>query len=79
MITSDDIRPVPLFAGLGEDMLRRLAARSADLRLRAGDWVVREGDPPAFFVVIDGCIAATTRRLLPQRPRLPYPARFPRA
>jgi hypothetical protein len=41
MITVDEIRTVPLFAGIDEDLLRRFALRAADLRLRPGDWAAR--------------------------------------
>jgi len=59
MITADDIRATPLFAGLDEDFLRRVGARAADLRLRAGDWIAREGDNGAFFVLLSGSVEIT--------------------
>lgn len=59
MITVDQIRHIPLFAGLDGDLLRRIAARAADLRLRAGDWAAREGESGAFFVLLEGSIEIT--------------------
>ncbi len=59
MITVDAIRPVPLFAGLDEDLLRRIAARAADVRLRAGDWAAREGEAGAFYILLAGRMEIT--------------------
>jgi thioredoxin reductase (NADPH) len=59
MITADDIRTVPLFTDLDDNQLRRIAARAADLRVRTGDWVAREGEPGAFYVVLEGAVEVT--------------------
>lgn len=59
MITFEDIYTVPLFATLSEERIRRIAARAADIRLRAGDWAAREGDTGAFFVLLEGELEAT--------------------
>jgi len=54
MITPDLVRKIPLFAELDERTLATIAASAADLRLRAGDWFIYEGEAPAFFALIEG-------------------------
>src|SRR2546426_12110811 len=56
MITVDLLRGVPLFASLPASELETLAARGADIRLRAGDWLIHEGELPSFFVRLAGRI-----------------------
>lgn len=43
MITPQCLREVPLFAGLDEALLGAVAAESADVRLNAGEYLIREG------------------------------------
>jgi EmrB/QacA subfamily drug resistance transporter len=53
--TADFLAAVPLFAGLPAEALQRLAERSRELRLDAGDWLFRAGDPAdALFVIRAG-------------------------
>ena len=59
MITPDEVRGVPLFSAVDDEHIRRVAARAADVRLSPGDWAAREGEPGAFFVLLDGCIEIT--------------------
>jgi thioredoxin reductase (NADPH) len=54
MITADLLRAVPLFASLPQAELETLAGNGADIRLRAGDWLVREGELASFFVLLEG-------------------------
>jgi thioredoxin reductase (NADPH) len=56
MITVDLLRSVPLFRPLPTPELETLAARGADIRLRAGDWLIHEGELPSFFVLLEGRI-----------------------
>jgi len=56
MITVDLLRGVPLLASLPASELETLAARGADIRLRAGDWLIHEGELPSFFVLLEGRI-----------------------
>ena len=52
----------PLFAGLGDDLTRRLAAESFDRVYAIGEAVTREGDPGAsMFVIISGRVEVTIR------------------
>ena len=50
---------VPLFAGIDEAELEEIASRAADIHLRAGDWLIQEGETPSFFMVLSGRLAVT--------------------
>src|SRR5580698_8355247 len=54
MITPDELARAPLFALLTPMQRERVSRMAADLRVQAGDWLTREGDAPAFFVVLEG-------------------------
>ena len=56
MITASELRGIPLFATLPDDEAETLTARLADVHLRAGDWLLHEGQQPSFFLLIDGSI-----------------------
>ncbi len=58
MLTIDDIRTVPLFAGLPDSELDRLAKSAGDVHLQAGDFAVHEGGEPALYAVLEGKIEA---------------------
>ena len=59
MITAGELRAIPLFAALPDNEAHALAARLADVRLREGDWLLQEGDTPAFYLVLDGALAVS--------------------
>ena len=54
MLTTDDVRQIPLFANLGPTELDRLAQTSADMHLAAGEFAVPEGGERALFAVLAG-------------------------
>jgi thioredoxin reductase (NADPH) len=56
VITADELRRVPLFAALPDNEAASLAARVADVRLRAGDWLIQEGEQPSFFLLLEGSL-----------------------
>jgi thioredoxin reductase (NADPH) len=56
MITADLLAHVTLFAPLPESERATLASRAADVRIRAGEHLVLEGQAPAFFGLIEGRI-----------------------
>ena len=58
MITSAELENIPLFAGVEEEERRRLARRAADIHLEPGEWLIREGEEPRFFVILDGELEA---------------------
>jgi thioredoxin reductase (NADPH) len=63
VITADDLKDVPVFACLDEAERVRLAARAADLRLRNGDWLFREGEQTSFYVLLEGRVKLFKRAL----------------
>ena len=58
MITAAELAQIPVFAGLDESECQRFAQKAADIRVEAGDWVIREGEDPRFFVVLEGLLQA---------------------
>jgi thioredoxin reductase (NADPH) len=54
MFTSEELRQAKIFACLDEVERARLARTVADVRLKPGEWFVREGEPACFFVVFEG-------------------------
>jgi NTE family protein len=53
---------VPLFSGLDAELLTEVAATARELRVEAGEWVFREGDPgDAMYVVRAGRIEVVDR------------------
>jgi thioredoxin reductase (NADPH) len=56
MILADDLKSIPIFACLNDAQRQRMAQTAADIRVLAGEWVIREGDVPWFFVLIDGAM-----------------------
>jgi thioredoxin reductase (NADPH) len=58
MITSAELEKIPLFAGVEEQERRRLARRAADIFLEPGEWLIREGEEPRFFVILEGELEA---------------------
>ena len=59
MITPELLRPLGLFASLEDADLQEIAASSADIHLIADEWLVHEGEMPAFFVLLEGNIEVT--------------------
>jgi thioredoxin reductase (NADPH) len=56
MITAALLRDVPLLAKVPDAELAVIAARAADIHLRANDWLIQEGEVPSFFIVITGSL-----------------------
>jgi thioredoxin reductase (NADPH) len=54
MITAELLRSIRLFAGVPMHELEAIAGRAADVDLRAGDWLISEGEEAAFFGIISG-------------------------
>jgi thioredoxin reductase (NADPH) len=49
-----ELRDLPVFEGVCDASLSRAAAHAADVRIDAGQWLVREGDGAAFYVLLEG-------------------------
>jgi thioredoxin reductase (NADPH) len=56
VITAAELAFIPLFAVLDESVRQRLAQKAADIRVESRDWVIREGEDPRFFVVLEGLL-----------------------
>jgi thioredoxin reductase (NADPH) len=56
VITAAELALIPLFTGLDESARQRLAQKAADIRAEVGDWVIREGEEPRFFAVLEGLL-----------------------
>src|SRR4051812_13763668 len=54
METSDFLRNVPVLAGLSHELLERLAGEVREVRVRAGDWVLREGEAAESLFIVRG-------------------------
>ena len=58
MITSAELAQTPLFAGVEEAERQRLARKAADIHLEPGEWLIREGEEPRFFIILEGELEA---------------------
>ncbi|MEP6942506.1 MAG: FAD-dependent oxidoreductase [Betaproteobacteria bacterium] len=56
MITPTELHSIPLFASLPEREAQALAGRMADVRLGTGEWLIHEGEQPAFFMLVEGSL-----------------------
>jgi thioredoxin reductase (NADPH) len=59
MITPDLLKEVPLFAEVPHPELATIAGRAADIQLRDGEWLIHEGETPAFFVLLSGLLSVS--------------------
>jgi thioredoxin reductase (NADPH) len=56
MIAPNELKGIPIFDCLDEAQRRRYAEKAADVRLGAKEALIREGDTPNFFVLLDGSL-----------------------
>jgi hypothetical protein len=54
MLTSPELKKIPVFSCLNDADLMWLSQQAADLHLEPGDYLIHEGEPTPFFVVMDG-------------------------
>ena len=54
MIEFAELRGLQVFEGVSDAALNRAAAHAADVRVDAGQWLVREGEAAAFYVLLSG-------------------------
>jgi thioredoxin reductase (NADPH) len=69
VITAAELAQIPVFDGLDESERQRFAQKAADIRAEAGDWVIREGEDPRFFVLLEGMLQ-TVKDIVGQRREL---------
>jgi len=56
MICIDELRSFPIFECLSDQWLQRIAGTAAEVSVTSGDWIIREGETPSFFVLLDGAL-----------------------
>ena len=54
MLTSSELKKIPIFACLNDTSLVWLSQQAADLHLEPGEYLIHEGEPTPFFVVMEG-------------------------
>jgi thioredoxin reductase (NADPH) len=59
MITTDELRAIPLFSTLADKELAYIERTVADIRLNPGEYAVHEGEARAFFATIEGKLEVT--------------------
>jgi CRP-like cAMP-binding protein len=61
-VTPDELRAIPLFEGVSDAGLERLAASSAEIECEPGQVLVLRGDPGSgMYVVLDGTVVVELR------------------
>jgi thioredoxin reductase (NADPH) len=61
MIKPDEVSSIELFAAMTDALRMRIVSRSADIRVNAGEWVTREGDPPFLWTLLEGKVEIVKR------------------
>jgi len=54
MLTTVELKKIPIFSCLNDANLLWLAQQAADVHLEAGEYLIHEGEPTPFFVVMEG-------------------------
>jgi hypothetical protein len=54
MLTSSELKEIPIFSCLNDANLMWLSQQAADLHLELGEYLIHEGEPTPFFVVMEG-------------------------
>jgi thioredoxin reductase (NADPH) len=54
MITAEHLLAIPLFSKVPQHERESIAERAADVDLAPGDWLISEGEVPAFFGCVSG-------------------------
>ena len=54
MLTIPELKSIPVFACLNDANLTWLSQLAADIHLEPGEYLIHEGEPTSFFVVLEG-------------------------
>lgn len=54
MVVVEELKDFPLFSCLSEAERLSFANRAADVRLEKDEWLIREGEVPYFFILLEG-------------------------
>jgi thioredoxin reductase (NADPH) len=57
MIEPEELKQVPIFACLPDAQRVRIAQSAAELHVHEGEWLIREGEAPWFFILLEGALA----------------------
>ncbi|HLG07661.1 MAG TPA: cyclic nucleotide-binding domain-containing protein [Gaiellaceae bacterium] len=61
-MTSDELRAIPLFEGVSDAGLERIAACAGEISCEAGQVLALQGDPGSgMFVILDGTVSVELR------------------
>jgi len=62
LVTADELRSIPLFAGASDAALERIASTAGEMTSAAGQIVALKGDPGSgMFVILDGTASVEWR------------------
>jgi len=61
MIAPHEITDFPLFAAMTDALRARIVSRSADIRVKTGEWITREGESPYFWTLLEGGVEVIKR------------------
>lgn len=56
MVTALELEAIPIFHCLTEAHRQSIASRAAELNVQAGEWIIREGETPSFYVLLEGAL-----------------------
>jgi thioredoxin reductase (NADPH) len=56
MIAAEELKAFPLFDCLNDEWLQKIADSAAELSVHPGEWIIREGEMPSFFVLLEGSL-----------------------
>lgn len=59
MISVAQLRDLPLFASFSDHELADLVNKAADVLVQPGEYLLQEGEEPAFYVVLSGTMSVT--------------------
>lgn len=54
MFTAQELKQLPLFESVPDEVLEKLSGKTADLHLCEDEWLIREGEAPFFYVLYEG-------------------------
>ena len=66
MLAMRELKQVKIFSCLGEQDLQWLSQQIADVHLEPGEYLIHEGEPTSFFVLLEG-IAEVTKEVMGRR------------
>ena len=59
MLTPGELKQIRIFSCLNEQDLQWLSLQAAQVRLEPGEYLIHEGEPASFFVLVEGVAEAT--------------------